>query len=122
MVRGNLPPGAWTVEAGIALRLGLSRTPIAARSSGCTANATSSSSALGRCTTPSGTRWIAIGGSTRARSSTSSIDRSSEHDEIVAAIRKHDIPDVRRTLDQNWAGGFERIRGLIEIFGERGSW
>ena len=46
----------------------------------------------------------------------------SEHDEIVAAIRKGDIQDVRRALDQNWAGGFERIRGLIEIFGERGSW
>jgi len=45
-----------------------------------------------------------------------------EHDEIVAAIRKGDIHDVRRALDQNWAGGFERIRGLIEIFGERGSW
>jgi hypothetical protein len=29
---------------------------------------------------------------------------------------------VRRALDQNWAGGFERISGLIEIFGERGSW
>jgi hypothetical protein len=29
---------------------------------------------------------------------------------------------VRRALDQNWAGGFERMRGLIEIFGERGSW
>jgi DNA-binding GntR family transcriptional regulator len=46
----------------------------------------------------------------------------SEHDEIVAAIRKGDIHDVRRALDRNWAGGFERIRGLIEIFGERGSW
>jgi DNA-binding GntR family transcriptional regulator len=45
-----------------------------------------------------------------------------EHDEIVAAIRKGDIHDVRRALDQNWAAGFERIRGLIEIFGERGSW
>ena len=28
IVRGNLPPGAWIVEAEIALRLGLSRTPI----------------------------------------------------------------------------------------------
>lgn len=45
-----------------------------------------------------------------------------EHDEIVAAIRTGDIHDVRRALDQNWAGGFERISGLIEIFGERGSW
>jgi len=45
-----------------------------------------------------------------------------EHDDIVAAIRKGDIHEVRRALDQNWAGGFERIRGLIEIFGERGSW
>jgi DNA-binding GntR family transcriptional regulator len=45
-----------------------------------------------------------------------------EHDEIVAAIRKGDIRAVERALDQNWTGGFERIRGLIEIFGERGSW
>ena len=45
-----------------------------------------------------------------------------EHDEIVAAIRKGDIRAVQSALDQNWAGGFERIRGLIEIFGERGSW
>ena len=45
-----------------------------------------------------------------------------EHDEIVAAIRNGDIHDVRRALDQNWVGGFERIRGVIEIFGERGSW
>jgi hypothetical protein len=43
-------------------------------------------------------------------------------DEIVAAIRKGDIRAVQRALDQNWTGGFERIRGLIEIFGERGSW
>ena len=28
IVRGNLPPGAWIVEAEIASRLGLSRTPI----------------------------------------------------------------------------------------------
>src|SRR6186713_59440 len=28
IVRGNLPPGAWIVEAEIAERLGLSRTPI----------------------------------------------------------------------------------------------
>jgi DNA-binding GntR family transcriptional regulator len=45
-----------------------------------------------------------------------------EHDEIVGAVRTGDIDDVRRTLDRNWAGGFERISGLIEIFGERGSW
>lgn len=45
-----------------------------------------------------------------------------EHDEIVAAIRKGDIRAVQCALDQNWTGGFERIRGLIEIFGERGSW
>lgn len=45
-----------------------------------------------------------------------------EHDEIVAAIRKGDSRAVQRALDQNWTCGFERIRGLIEIFGERGSW
>ena len=45
-----------------------------------------------------------------------------EHDEIVAAIRKGDIRDMQRALNQNWSAGFERIRGLIEMFGERGSW
>jgi DNA-binding GntR family transcriptional regulator len=45
-----------------------------------------------------------------------------EHDEIVSAVRNGDIHAMRRALDQNWTGGFERIRGLIEIFGERGSW
>jgi len=29
---------------------------------------------------------------------------------------------MRRGLERNWAGGFERISGLIDIFGERGSW
>lgn len=45
-----------------------------------------------------------------------------EHDEIVSAVRKGDIHDVQRALDRNWKGGFERIQGLIEMFGERGSW
>jgi len=45
-----------------------------------------------------------------------------EHDEIVSAIRSGDNSAVCQALDQNWTGGFERIRGLIEIFGERGSW
>jgi len=45
-----------------------------------------------------------------------------EHDDIVTAIRKGDGDAVRRSLDRNWAGGFERISGLIDIFGERGSW
>ncbi len=51
------------------------------------------------------------------------LDRSvSEHDDIVAAIRKGDLHEVRRAVGQNWTGGYERIEGLIEIFGERGSW
>jgi DNA-binding GntR family transcriptional regulator len=45
-----------------------------------------------------------------------------EHDEIVESVRKGDQSAVQRALSQNWNGGFERIRGLIEMFGERGSW
>lgn len=45
-----------------------------------------------------------------------------EHHEIVESIRKGDQSAVQRALNQNWNGGFERIRGLIEMFGERGSW
>jgi len=45
-----------------------------------------------------------------------------EHDDIVEAIRKGDVDGLRRGLDRNWAAGFERISGLIDIFGERGSW
>jgi DNA-binding GntR family transcriptional regulator len=45
-----------------------------------------------------------------------------EHDEIVGSVRKGDVNAIQRALNQNWDGGFERIRGLIEMFGERGSW
>ena len=52
-----------------------------------------------------------------ASSIISELHRSvAEHNEIVAAIRMGDIHDVRRALDQNWAGGFERIHGVIEIW------
>jgi DNA-binding GntR family transcriptional regulator len=45
-----------------------------------------------------------------------------EHNEIVAAIRHGDGAAVQSALDRNWTAGYERISGLIEIFGERGSW
>jgi DNA-binding GntR family transcriptional regulator len=45
-----------------------------------------------------------------------------EHNEIVAAIRYGDAKAVQGALDRNWTAGYERISGLIEIFGERGSW
>ena len=45
-----------------------------------------------------------------------------EHGEIVAAVRNGDLDGVRRGLEGNWTGGFQRISGLIDIFGERGSW
>jgi len=51
------------------------------------------------------------------------LDRSvTEHNHIIGAIRNGDIQEMRRALEQNWTGGFERIRGLIDVFGERGSW
>ena len=45
-----------------------------------------------------------------------------EHNEIVAAIRLGDGAAVQSALARNWTAGYERISGLIEIFGERGSW
>ena len=51
------------------------------------------------------------------------LDQSiAEHGEIVESVRRGDQSAVQRALGQNWSGGFERIRGLIEMFGERGSW
>jgi DNA-binding GntR family transcriptional regulator len=49
-------------------------------------------------------------------------DSVGEHNEIVVAIRRGEAAAVQSALDRNWTGGFERISGLIEMFGERGSW
>jgi DNA-binding GntR family transcriptional regulator len=45
-----------------------------------------------------------------------------EHDEIIRGTRKGDAAIIAAGLRKNWAGGFERISRLIEVFGERGSW
>jgi len=45
-----------------------------------------------------------------------------EHNGIVAGIRKGDPAATQEALARNWTGGLDRISGLIDLFGERGSW
>ena len=45
-----------------------------------------------------------------------------EHEEIIRATRLGDVDAIAAGLRRNWAGGFERISRLIDVFGERGSW
>jgi DNA-binding FadR family transcriptional regulator len=45
-----------------------------------------------------------------------------EHNEIIDAIRRGDPEAVEHTLQKNWMNGLQRISGLIDVFGERGSW
>ncbi|MFP5227958.1 MAG: FCD domain-containing protein, partial [Acidobacteriota bacterium] len=45
-----------------------------------------------------------------------------EHDEIIAAIVAGDPARTERALQSNWENGCARLAGVIEIFGERGSW
>jgi DNA-binding GntR family transcriptional regulator len=45
-----------------------------------------------------------------------------EHNEIIQGIRKGDPQATEVALGRNWTGGLERISGLIDLFGERGSW
>jgi DNA-binding GntR family transcriptional regulator len=45
-----------------------------------------------------------------------------EHNDIVKAVRKGDEAAIKAALERNWSGGLQRIEGLIELFGERGSW
>jgi len=45
-----------------------------------------------------------------------------EHNEIVEAIRKGDSGAIEHALQKNWINGLQRISGLIDVFGERGSW
>jgi DNA-binding GntR family transcriptional regulator len=45
-----------------------------------------------------------------------------EHNDIIAGIRQGDPRATEEALGRNWTGGLERINGLIDLFGERGSW
>ena len=45
-----------------------------------------------------------------------------EHNEIIRGTRRGDADIIASGLRRNWAGGFERISRLIDVFGERGSW
>jgi DNA-binding GntR family transcriptional regulator len=45
-----------------------------------------------------------------------------EHEAIIAALRAGDAAKLDDALEANWRNGLERLAGVIEIFGERGSW
>ena len=45
-----------------------------------------------------------------------------EHEEIIRSTRRGDAVAIAAAIRRNWAGGFERISRLIDVFGERGSW
>jgi DNA-binding GntR family transcriptional regulator len=45
-----------------------------------------------------------------------------EHEAIIAALRAGDAVSLDAALEANWKNGLERLAGVMEIFGERGSW
>jgi len=45
-----------------------------------------------------------------------------EHDEIIRAISKGDADAAERNIQLNWINGTERLSGVIDTLGERGSW
>jgi DNA-binding GntR family transcriptional regulator len=45
-----------------------------------------------------------------------------EHEAIIAALRAGDAARLEQALQVNWENGLKRLAGVIEIFGERGSW
>jgi DNA-binding GntR family transcriptional regulator len=45
-----------------------------------------------------------------------------EHEAIIAALRAGDAASLDAALEANWKNGLERLAGVMEIFGERGSW
>jgi len=45
-----------------------------------------------------------------------------EHEAIVAALRDGDAARLDHALESNWKNGLGRLAGVIEMFGERGSW
>jgi DNA-binding GntR family transcriptional regulator len=45
-----------------------------------------------------------------------------EHEAIIAALRAGDAERLETALQVNWEYGLKRLAGVIEVFGERGSW
>ncbi len=45
-----------------------------------------------------------------------------EHEAIIAALRDGDSQRLDEALETNWKNGLNRLAGVIEMFGERGSW
>jgi len=44
-----------------------------------------------------------------------------EHESIVAALREGNARRLDAALEANWKNGLERLAGVMEMFGERGS-
>jgi len=45
-----------------------------------------------------------------------------EHEAIISALRAGDAERLEAALYINWENGLRRLAGVIEVFGERGSW
>lgn len=45
-----------------------------------------------------------------------------EHEAIIAALREGNAARLDAVLEANWKNGLERLAGVMEMFGERGSW
>lgn len=45
-----------------------------------------------------------------------------EHEAIIAALKAGDAARLGLALQSNWENGLSRLAGVIEMFGERGSW
>lgn len=46
----------------------------------------------------------------------------SEHDDIIDSILDGNAAAIERSIQKNWENGYLRLRNVIEMFGERGSW
>lgn len=45
-----------------------------------------------------------------------------EHTEIIDTLVAGDADGMERSLQANWGNGYQRLRYVIDVFGERGSW
>jgi DNA-binding GntR family transcriptional regulator len=45
-----------------------------------------------------------------------------EHEAVITALRAGDAARLEGALEANWKNGLERLAGVMQMFGERGSW
>lgn len=68
---------------------------------------------------PQAERYRRIYSSAYAQDSRASID---EHVEVIHRIRQGDADGAQRAVQVNWRNAAERLAGVIDLMGERGSW